>query len=363
MQRFALLFATILLCSPTPAQSLDPILASAMAGTRTPGMAVVVLRGGNVAGEAVRGVRRNDSPTPARLDDQWLIGSDAKAMTAALVAKLVDRGKLSWSARLADMLPDLAPNMRPEYQSVTLVQLLSHTAGLSHDVRDDRFFATFYDDKRPASQQRLSYVARALAEAPVAAPGTRFSYSNTGYIVAAVVAERLTGTSYEDLMRREIFAPLGMTGAGFGPPRGDQPAGHHDGRPATGPTDANPMMFAPAGNIHVSIRDWAKFCQDQLAGARGHGTLLSPAAYRMMQTAQPGSENGLGWGVPDTVMGLKGPALTHAGSDGNWYALAVLFPQTGNGVLIAANAGEDMGGDKAAKAVAQAVLPTLAPGK
>ena len=363
MRRLAAAIALLLACAPAPAQSLDPVVAAALTGTRTPGMAALVIRNGAVADQAVRGVRRNDSPTPAEINDVWLIGSDAKAMTAALIARLVDRGKLSWNTPLSNLLPDMAPNMRPEYQSVTLVQLLSHTSGLPHDISDMRFFATFYEDSRPLPQQRATYIARALSEPPVALPGTTFSYSNTGYIIAAVIAERLAGTSYEELMRREVFTPLGMASAGFGPTREGEPAGHHDGHPATAPQDANPLMFAPAGNIHMSVGDWAKFCMDQLAGAHGRGKLLSFASYRMMQTAQGSSQNGLGWGVMDSVLGRKGPALTHSGSDGNWYAVVVLFPQTGNGVLVAANAGEDMGADKAAKAVVAAVLPTLAPAK
>ena len=358
MRRFFIL-AMLLLGATAQAQTLDPIVASAMAGTRTPALAAIVLENGKVADAVVHGVRRNDSPTPARLDDPWMIGSNGKVMTATLIAKLVERGTLSWNARLADVLPDMASSMRPEYQSVTLAQLLSHTSGLPHDVGDDRFFTSFYDDKRPASQQRISYIARALADPPVTTPGT-YSYGNTDYIVAAAVAERLTGHSYEQLMRREVFAPLGMASASFGPTQAGQPVGHHDGRPADSPQDWNPLFFAPAGNIHMSMGDWAKFCADQLAGARGKGKLLSAASYRLMQTPLQNTETGLGWGVVDSVMGHRGPALTHAGSDGNWYAVVVLFPQTGNGVLVAANAGEDMGGDKAAKAVVQAVLPELA---
>jgi CubicO group peptidase (beta-lactamase class C family) len=364
MHRLQLAFlAAVLLSAGARGQTLDPIVASAIAGTRTPALAAIIIRDEKVADQAIRGVRHNDSPIPAQLNDVWHIGSDGKAMTATMIARLVDRGRLSWTSRLADLLPDLAANMRSEYQSVTLLQLLSHTSGLPHDVNDTRFFSTFYQDRRPLSQQRLSYVERALSEAPVSGPGTTFSYSNTGFIVAAVVAERLTGSSYEQLMRQEVFAPLGMATAGFGSTPSGQPLGHHDGRPALSPQDANPMMFAPAGNIHLSMADWAKFCLDQIAGARGRGKLLTAASYRIMQTPQGASGNGLGWGVQDSVMGRKGPALTHAGSDGNWYAVVVLLPQSGNGILVAANAGEDMGGDKAAKAVMQAMLPTLAPPK
>jgi hypothetical protein len=69
----------------------------------------------------------------------------------------------------------------------------------------------------------------------------------------------------------------------------------------------------------------------------------------------------LGWGVQDKVAGRQGPVLVHAGSDGAWYALVALFPKTGSGLLVTANAGADMGGDAADKAVFAAVVETLSP--
>jgi CubicO group peptidase (beta-lactamase class C family) len=299
-----------------------------------------------------------DKPDAALPDDVWLIGSDGKPMTATLIARLVDRGVLSWDAPLSAMLPDLAATMRPEYRDVTLIQLLSHRAGLPQDVSDMAFFNTFFTDTRSTTEQRRAYLARALSEAP-AGPVGKFSYSNTGLLAAAAVAERATGQSYETLMRREVFGPLGMTSVGFGVTPDGAPQGHVNGKVAT-LTDANPAMFAPAGNIHLSMRDWAKFCLDQMAGYHGHGRLLKTATYRMMQTRLPGAETGLSWGVQDTLFGRQGPALTHSGSDGNWYAIVVLFPETQSGILAAANAGENMGGDKAVKAAFKALLPDIA---
>jgi CubicO group peptidase (beta-lactamase class C family) len=344
------------------AGDLHATLVAAMQGTRTPGMAMLVIRDGKVADVGVAGVRRNDSPDPARPGDVWLIGSDGKAMTATLIGRLADAGVLSWSKPLSAMLPELAAGMRPEYRGVTLPQLLSHHAGLPHDVSDETFFAGFYGDKRPLPAQRRAYIARALSEAPVAPPGTKFSYSNTGYLIAAAIAERATGVSYEDLMRREVFGPLHMTSAGFGPPGPGQPQGHHDGKPVSRPEQSNPLMFAPPGNIHLSIGDWGRFCLDQIAGAAGKGRLLKPATYRLMQSVQPGGgDAGFGWGVVATAAGFQGPALTHSGSDGNWDALAILFPTRRSGAIIVANAFDDMGGDKAAKAALKAVLPSLSP--
>jgi CubicO group peptidase (beta-lactamase class C family) len=360
--RHAICAAVMFGCLSGSAQgaNLDAVLASAMEGTKTPALSILVMRSGRIAQAAVRGVRRIDRPLPARPNDVWLIGSDAKPMTAALIARLVDRGLLSWSTPLAKMLPDLASAMRPQYRNATLVQLLTHRSGLPENYHDLGFFNAFLTDTRPLPQQRYEYVARALTEPPLAAPGAKFSYSNTGFVLAAVIAERRAGATYEQLVRREIFGPLKMRSAGFGVTPAGQPQGHHGGRVAT-LKDSNPAMFAPAGNIYMSLPDWSSFCLDQMAGYHGNGKLLKTATYRRMETRVPGTTTGLSWGVPDSVAGRKGPALTHSGSDGNWMALVVLFPQTQNGVLVAANAAEDMGGDKAAKMALKAVLPELAP--
>ena len=340
-----------------PAADLGPQLAKALEGTQVPAIAALSMRGGKVVDEGVHGARRDDQPGAATLADPWLIGSDAKPMTAALVARLVDRGVLSWTTPLAQLLPELAAGMRPEYRKVTLAQLMSHHAGLAHDTADLAFFGTFFSDTRPLPQQRLAYLAKALSEAPEAPPGTKFSYSNTGFIVAAAAAERAAHSSYEELMRTEVFAPLGMAHVQFGTTHDGQPLGHLHGAPAKA-NEANPLMFAPAGNLSLTLGDWAAFCLDQMAGVHGRGKLLKAASYQMMQTVQPGGgSTGLGWGVQDSLAGHKGPVLMHAGSDGNWYAIVALFPATESGALAVANAGEEMGGAAATKAALIPLLP------
>ena len=342
--------------------TLSSVLETAMKGTTTPALGAVVIREGKVAEVAVRGLRRSDAPERVGADDPWLIGSTAKPMTAALIARLVDKGVLAWDTPLATLLPDLAGTMRPEYRSVTLLQLLSHRSGLAENLQDAKALDAFFSDTRPLTAQRLALARAALAEAPAAAPGTEFVYSNTGFILAALSAERATGTSFEDLMRKEIFGPLGMTSAGFGPVAANGVQGHRAGTPA-GPMrksdDGVPMLYTAAGNVHMNLGDWARFCVDQLAGSRGAGTLLSPASYRLMQTAQPGSGAGLDWGVQESMGGRKGPVLVHGGSDGNWLAWVVLFPGSNNGALVIANAAEDMGADKATHTVVGSLLPGL----
>ena len=341
---------------------LNATLERAMSGHEVPGLAALVIRDLKAGGEAVRGVRRIGEADPVRPGDRWLLGSNGKAMTATLVARLVDRGKLSWDTPLERMLPQLSAGMRPEYRGVTLVDLLSHRAGLPENLGDEAYFRSLYDDPRPPAAQRLAYIQRALAEAPIGPVRGKPSYSNTGFVTAGVVAERAADSDYEALMEQEVFRPLGMTSAYFLPWRPPGPVGHVDRRPALRKYDPNPPMLDPAGGASMSLPDWAKFCIDQLAGARGQGRLLTPASYRRLQTDHDdGFGFGLGWGVSDKVLGRQGPALTHSGSDGNWYAVVVLLPQGGDGVLVAANAADSMGGDRAAVAVAREVLATLAP--
>jgi CubicO group peptidase (beta-lactamase class C family) len=355
--------ATLCLAAPAFAVDLEPILSSAMAGTNTPALAMLVMRDGKIESEAVRGLRRNDRNDPARIGDMWHLGSDGKPMTTAMIARLVDRGILKWTTPLSEMLPDLAQQMRPEYRAVTLLELLSHRSGLPHDVGDlNVILRPYFTDKRSLPQQRYAYVSEALSQAPVVPPGTKFSYSNTGFVVAAVIAERATGLSYEDLMHREIFGPLGMSTAGFGIPPKGQPRPHYHGAPVTRIEDTTPLMFAPAGNIHMSLHDWAVFCLDQMAGFHGRGNLLSPASYRLMQTPiAPGEPVALGWGMFDSLGGRKGPVLEHNGSDGTWYAVVALFPEVQNGILVATNSGHSMGGDQAAMTAFYRILPELAP--
>jgi CubicO group peptidase (beta-lactamase class C family) len=346
---------------PAAAEDLNAALAAAMKDNpQVPAMGMLIIRDGKVADEAQRGVRRNDGHDPVRPGDVWHIGSDGKAMTATMISRLVDEGVLHWDTPLETMLPELAADMRPEYRKVTLLQLLSHHAGLPHDYHDEKAFEVFYTDKRPLREQRLAYLKLALTDAPVNTPGSAFSYSNTGYILAAAVAEHASGKSYEDLMREQLFRPLGMTTPGFGKTHRGQPEGHVKGHPDE-PIDANPDFFSPAGNIYLSLDDWAKFSIDQIDGANGHGKLLKPATYRLMQTPQAPGVYALGWGALSKSYGRQGPVLTHDGSDETWYAKIILFPASRSGALVAANAGEGMGGDKAVKAATKAVIESLAP--
>ena len=361
--------AVLSLAAAMPAgatDKLDAILNGAMAGSKVPAAGVLVMRNGQVEDQAVSGVRRNDGKDAVALDDAWVIGSTGKVMTVAMVLRLAEQGVLSLDAPLEQMLPELAQSMRPEYRKATLKDMLSHRAGLPRDLRNTKAINAYFVDKRPLDVQRMAYIAAALKDKPALKPGTAFSYSNTGFVIAAVIAEKASGKHYDELMRAEVFGPLGMQTAGPGATGDGQIRGHSKGKPKLvmkREADGVPEMLAPAGFLHMSLADWARFSLDQLAGAKGEGKLLSAANYKLMQTAQPGSGSGLDWGVQPSIAGRQGPVLVHQGSDGNWLAMVALFPEQGTGVLAVANAFEDMGADQVLMGMLGKLLPTLAPGK
>ena len=321
------------------AAALDALLGEAMAeAPGVPAMAVLVIRNGAVAEQAVRGVRASDALEPALATDRWHIGSDAKAMTATMIARLAERGVLSWSAPLKTLLPGVA--MRPEFQDVTLADLLSHRAGLRDldDTADAALLAAAFVDARPLPQQRLAFAVLALNEAPIGPVQGESVYSNSGYVLAAAVAEQATGKAFEQLMQEEVFRPLGMSVA-YAPSARGQVLGHLDGKPLTGLRAATPPLIAPAGAVRLSMADWARFAIDQMAGEKGRGALLPAAAYRALHTPQGETSAALGWGVRETWPATSPVRLLmHAGSNGHWNALIALAPDLDGGVLIAANA-------------------------
>lgn len=364
MTRLALFFCLALFAAgPVRAQeaSVSDGLAVAMEDQAVPALGMLVIRNGVVVDQGVRGLRSMDAPASVTLDDRWNLGSDGKAMTATMVARLVERGLLRWDTILVEMLPELAAEMRPEYRDVTLLELMSHRAGLPENLSDMAYLQTFYMDGRPLPEQRLDYLRRAVAEAPVGPARGEASYSNTGLILAGAIAERATGKAFETLMQEEVFDPLGMTSATLDQtPDAGEIVGHVDGRVSTA-TDANPQMIMPAGGVRMTLADWARFCRDQMAGEHGRGQLLTADTYRLLHTPQGDTVFAMGWGAVPRIAGRAGPVLTHGGSDGNWFAFVALFPESENGVLVVANAADSMGGDAAVMSAARAAIVTLAP--
>lgn len=339
---------------------------AARAAHDLPAMTVLIGRNGAVIGEAVSGVRARGAPIRARLSDRWHIGSCTKAMTATLLARYAERGLAGLDTPLSDLLPDIAATMHNDSRRITLAHLLTMTAGLpenpSHAEDEAQVVADIMAITReaptPQAQRRL-VTRRMLARAPLTPPGAAFSYSNSGYIIAGAVAEQIGGAPFEQLLGREVLAPLGITEFGFGAPGSnaslDHPRGHEESsadKPvAPESVDAdNPPFMAPAGGLNIRMRDWARFASEHLRGERGKGLLLKGESYaRLHNPALEGGIYAFGWGV--LVREGRRLLLTHNGGNGLWFADIRIFPQTGYIFLMATNDGRESTAKKAFAAV------------
>ena len=316
-----------------------------------PAMAAALVTSAGIQFVGAVGVRKRGTDVPVALDDLWHLGSDGKAMTSTLIARLVERGRLKWDSTLAEIFPELAPQMNPGFQKVTLLQLLSHHAGLPANLE----LADYPGDDTVAL--RLRALREETAKQPQHPPGSAYEYSNLGYIIAGAVVEKVTGQSWERAVSNEVFAPLQMTSAGFGgtgtPGQIDQPWPHTaDGGPTreNGPTLDNPPVMGSAGRIHCSIQDLAKFVQDQLRGDRGETALLKPATYQTLHTPPCGGDYALGWLVVERGWG-GGKVLNHGGDNTMNCANVWIAPQRDFAILVCVN----QGGDTAFQATDEAV--------
>jgi CubicO group peptidase (beta-lactamase class C family) len=300
----------------------------------------------------VVGFRKRDTDVAVTPEDLWHLGSDGKAMTATLIARLVERGELDWTTTMAEVFPDLAEGFHPDMRSVTIEQLLTHRSGLSGNLSLARY------QGRDVRKLRHRAVRNYLAKPPSHPPGSHMAYSNLGYIVAGAVVEATLDKTWEEAMQKEVFGPLSMDSAGFGGTgtKGeiDQPWPHGDtGVPKSknGPSMDNPPVMGPAGRIHCSMADWGKFIQDHLRGARGEpGTLLQPATYTTLHTPPADGEYAYGWLVIQRDWG-DGTVLHHGGDNTMNNANVWIAPNCDFAVFSCAN----QGGQYAAKATDSAV--------
>jgi CubicO group peptidase (beta-lactamase class C family) len=321
-------------------QSLRDVLATVRQEYRVPALAAAVLSGRGMEAMGAVGVRKTSTKVSVTVKDLWHLGSDTKAMTAAMIGALVERNKLKWETTIGEVFPDLAPTMSPALQNVTILHLLSHRAGLPANIPWG-----LIPRKGTTRDQRLAVVKMLASLKPVSEPGAKYLYSNLGYVIAGAMAEKAAGDSWENLMRTLIFKPLGMKSAGYGgvgtPGRLNQPWGHgEDGTPVkgNGPDMDNPPVIGPAGTVHCRLRDWAKFIADQLHGARREKALLAPETYHKLQTPPFGGDYALGWLVVEREWG-GGTVLTHNGSNNMNFAVAWLAPQRDFAVLVVCNQG------------------------
>ena len=323
-----------------------------------PALTVVVAKDGKICDRAAVGVRKFGDPTRVTTNDIFHIGSCTKSMTATLAGIFVQDGKLRWDTTIAKVFPELKGKMDAQYEGVTLEQLLTHRGGVPGKP-PSAAWARAWKEQGSITQQRSEFVTAVLGQPPEAAPGTKMIYSNQGYTIAGAMLEKLTGKAWETLITERLFTPLHMTTASFGVPgvkgRVDQPWGHtRNGEQVKPMQSDNPPVIGPAGTVHCSLDDLARYVMFHLKEGKAGG-LLKGETFRKLHTPPEGGDYACGWIVMKRGW-AGGNALMHNGSNTMWYLVMWLAPEKDFAVITATNIagpGAEKGCDDVASAMIQ----------
>jgi CubicO group peptidase (beta-lactamase class C family) len=294
-----------------------------------PSIAVAIVRDGRLEFARASGAARVTPFAGAEPDTRYGIGSISKQFTAAAVLLLHQQQRLSLDDRVMKFFPALSGA-----NAVTIRQLLTHTAG----------YVDFWPHKYlPADMQRPTDVKTLVREwggRPLSfAPGTRWQYSNTNYLIAGAIVEQLAGLTLFEFMRRHIFAPLGMSSVVD--LAAQQPAtlvATEYSRYALGPlyevAPAARAWLSGSGGLAMTAADLAKWDVSLI-----DRSLLTEASYREMETGASLADGAVmpyGLGVELLpVMGRR--AIWHSGGTAGFTAINYVLPRERAAVVILSN--------------------------
>ena len=328
-------------------KEIDAFVESALERYDVPGVAIAVIKDGQVAYQAGFGVRDKDDGRPMTTSTLFALASLSKPMTTTMMASLADDGLLDWDQPVHEIIPSFALS-HPEWaQQVRL----RHLVGLSSGVPENN---TLLFLERLTPTQMIA----SLPEIPsVAPPGELYGYSNHAFSTGGYAAAVLAGASYEDAslsetyartMRERVFDPIGMPSAtlDFDAAAADENhATPHRYEPWSGVVQSMPleperfeMQVAPGGGIRADVADVAKFALSQFDGparvvSEGSLAELHDGVVEM----EPGAHYALGWEVWDDYLGLK--TLRHTGNSLGFTTSLRIAQSEGLGVVVLVNEG------------------------
>lgn len=337
--------------TPDELARIDRLVQAALGETGVPSASVAVVRDGRIVLARAWG-RQSPTMAVATPDARYQIASISKQFTAAAILLLRDEGRLSLDDPVARYLPDISGADR-----ITIRQLLNHTSGLQ-DYWPQDFSPTAMS--RPVTPEQI---LEGWARKPLDfEPGTQWQYSNTGYVVAGLIVERVSGRPLMDFLRERIFRPLGMDpvdqddahGPGF-------PAGYR--RAALGPVrverpPARGWLYA-AGELAMTASDLARWNI-----ARINRALLPARDWEEQETAtilSSGMAVNYGLGVQLADMGGH-HAVLHGGEAVGFLSTNIVFPEDREAVVVLVNAWFGDAHDRIARGIVDILHPRAGAG-
>ena len=335
--------------TPSEQSRIDQLVTQTLADTGVPSASIAIVRDGRIVLARAYGAASPTIPA-ARADLPYQIASNSKQFVAMALLMLENEGKLSLDDKVGKWLPGISGGDR-----IQLRQLLSHTSGLQDYWPQDYLFE---DMQTPTTPRAI--LARWAGKPLDYVPGTRFQYSNTGYVVAGQVIEKVAGEPLMSYLKRRIFAPLGMRPINIDDSNGRAfPAGYH--RYALGPVrvaapPARGWLYA-AGELSMTAQDLAKWNV-----ARINRSLVPAddwAAQEAPVRLSDGSSNGAGLGVfSGTADGRR--FVNHGGESVGFLSQNTVYPDQRAAIVVLTNADFSSATDTLTKGLAEIVLSKTA---
>lgn len=336
--------------------AFDTAVEQTVARYKLPGIAVGVIEDGRVVYTKTVGKREADRPEPIDADTIFKIASNSKAMTAAVLARLVDQGKLKWDDPVTKYLPQFRMHDAWVTQNMQVRDLLIHNSGLGLGAGDLMLWP------EPNNFQRADIIAGLAHLKPTHSFRSHYAYDNLLYVVAGEVAAAAGGAPYEQLIKQEIFQPLNLQRCQVGEwnraqvgnvaqPHMRTAQGHAVIR-EDGEVIPNITSMA-AGGIRCSLNDMLTWMGQWLDPARAPGWMSEPqrkavwTAHMPMPVSQRMrawdnshvSAYGYGWRLSDVDGVWK---VAHTGTLAGMYSSVILLPDKKVGIVMLMNGeGED----------------------
>jgi len=295
--------------------------------TETPGATILAIRDGQLLFDHSYGFRKLDGHLPASMDTHYEIGSITKQFTAAAILQLQDAGKLNIDAKVSTYLPEA-----PHAGEITLRQLLTHTSGLPD------YFGLVSDEQLTKSATFLELMSLVADKQLEFQPGSRASYSNTGYIILGRIIELTSHESYRHYIREHLLQPAGMTRTYTVPDEASLPTmslgyRHANGKLERGLTIHDTYSWS-AGDIVSTAGDVEKW-NEALVG----GKIVPKADYALMMTPQmstSGENTGYGLGLFIDKVNDQ-PRIGHTGGSFGFTTANFYFPKQKLRIIVLTN--------------------------
>lgn len=309
-------------------KAIDLLAAEKVKAGELVGLSLAVMRDGRIVLAQGYGIRAQESGQPVTEETMFAIGSITKQFTSACILLLAEEGKLSVNDKVAKYYPNLT-----RANDITLLDLMNHVSGYPD------YYPLDFVDRRMLKMIAIDEVIRQYGTTKLDfEPGTRYSYSNTGYLILGRVVEKVSGEPFGQFLSRRILNPFGMNHTLYEPdPKGTEFAQGFTTFALSLPEVAVPEgkgWIAAAGGLYSTPSDLAKWDL-----ALMEGKVFEPESYKLMTTPRKLADGRLtGYGCGLSVGVRNGELLlSHNGAVSGFYATNVMMPSTRSGVIVLSN--------------------------